>query len=290
MFYVVVHDQKLEAGSDCMMREYSVAHLTYMGWTPPEMIYNCHSIGYEAVSLRTISQGLAGEANYDIAMNRGLYKAVREALDETGIYINDIELAKIAASTDVRDYEPAFEAAASLGVKNAITNIWTDNKTFYTEQFALLCDIASQYSVDINLEFVTWAKVADLNSAYELIKEVKRPNAKIVLDTLHFYRSRVTTEDFKNCPKELFKIAHICDAQLDIPVDEESLVHTGRRERLYPGDGAIDIAGVLKELSGETVFCVEIPNEKIVDRVGAFEHVKRCLARTKDYLARHGVE
>ena len=41
---------------------------------------------------------------------------------------------------------------------------------------------------------------------------VKRGNALILLDTLHFYRSRVTLDELKSTPKKLFRTVHICDA------------------------------------------------------------------------------
>jgi len=152
-----------------MTRKYSIAHLTWINWTPPEMIYNTHLIGYDCVSLRTISQGLPGEANHDISNNNELFRLTQQALKDTGMQINDIELAKIDKNTtDIEKYEPHLEAAAKLGVKNVVTNIWTPDKAFYTDKFAELCDLAAKYEMSVNLEFVTWANVCDLKSAKNL--------------------------------------------------------------------------------------------------------------------------
>ena len=274
-----------------MTRKYSIAQLTWLPWSPAEMIYNTHLIGYDYVSLRTISQGLPGEVNHDIANDSELFKLTEQALKDTGMKINDIELAKIDANTaDVRKYEPHLEAAAKLGVKNVITNIWTPDKAFYTEKFAELCDLAAKYGICVNLEFVTWAEVKDLQSARELLDTVKRGNALILLDTLHFYRSRVTLDELKSTPKKLFRTVHICDAGEEIPVDKESLVHTGRAERLYPGEGAIDIAGIVKNLDDDVLLCVEMPHVERVRRIGAVEHARRTLESAKEYFKAHGIE
>lgn len=274
-----------------MARKYSIAHLTWLPWTPAEMIYNTHLLGYDYVSLRTISQGLPGEVNHDISNGGELFKLTEQALKDTGMRINDIELAKIDENTtEIKKYEPHLEAAAKLGVKNVITNIWTPDKAFYTEKFGELCDLAAKYGISVNLEFVTWAEVKDLKSARELLAAVKRENALILLDTLHFYRSHVTPAELKDTPKELFKTIHICDAGGEIPTDKESLVHTGRAERLYVGEGAIDIAGIVKNLNDDVVLCVEMPHVKRVSRIGAVEHARRTLETAKEYFKAHGIE
>lgn len=273
-----------------MAREYSLVHLTYMGWTPPEMIYNANLIGFDRVSPRTICMGLPGEKNYDITGDNALYRATKQALKDTGMAINDIELAKIDENTcDIRTYERHLEAAAGLGVMQVITNIWTPDEGAYTEKFAALCDMAAQYGMTVNLEFVTWAKVPALSGARKIIDAVGKPNARILLDMLHFYRSRVPMEELEACPEGLIGLVHICDAPPEIPTDEPSLIHTGRAARLYPGDGAVDIAGIIRRLKGDVVFGIEIPNAEMVERIGPTEHVRRCLVRTKEYLAANGI-
>ena len=72
----------------------------------------------------------------------------------------------------------------------------------------------------------------------------------MVVDLLHFHRSRCKLEEFDSMPREWFNYVHLCDTYKEIPEEEEALVHTGRAERLYPGEGEIDIAGVLKKLPG----------------------------------------
>jgi len=273
-----------------MTRRYSFAHLTWLPWTPPEMIYNASIIGFDCVSPRTISQGLPGEINHDISHHNELFKLTKQALKDTGMTINDIELAKIDENTkDVKKYEPHLEAAAELGIKNVITNIWTNNEAFYTEKFAELCDLAATFGISVNLEFVTWAEVKDLQTAMKLINAVKKKNVLILLDTLHFYRSRVTLEDLRSCPKNLFKTVHICDAGKDIPTDKESLVHTGRAERFYVGEGAIDIASIVKCLNDDVLLCLEMPHVERVKALGATEHVRRSLVTAKKYFLDKGI-
>lgn len=273
-----------------MARKFSLAHLTVLGWGPVEMIRSAAAIGYDYVSVRVINMGLNGESDYDISKNKKLFSGIQEAMDGTGVRIYDIELARVADGVDVRGYEGSFEAAARLGAKGMISSIWTDNKPFYMEQFAALCDLAAQYSLQVNLEFPTWASVWNLQGVTEVLDTVKKDNAGIMIDTLHVYRSKVSIEELARIPKKLLNLAHICDGPAEIPdrSDKEALIFTGRDARYYVGEGVIDIAGIVKTLREDTVLSIELPNVRRVAEYGYFEHAKRCLDTAKKYLAENG--
>ncbi len=72
-----------------MQNQFSLAHLTILGCTPPEMI-----------------------------------RKTKAALYETDIKLLDIELARILADRDPKTYVPAMEAAAELGTRHVISSAW----------------------------------------------------------------------------------------------------------------------------------------------------------------------
>jgi sugar phosphate isomerase/epimerase len=269
-----------------MSKEFSLAHLTVLGCPPPEMTYIAAMTGYDYVSIRPIYMGLPGEPNYDLANNKEMLKQTKTALRETGLGVHDIELAKIENGRNVKQYEPAIEVAAELGAKSVLSSIWTPDRNFYIEQFAELCDIANKYGLNVDLEFVTWASVFDLKGAADVLKTVNKDNAGIMVDTLHFYRSKVKLEELDEIPREWFHFAHICDGPKEIPTDKESLIYTGRDARLYVGEGAIDIASILDKLPQDTVYSIELPHIERVKEIGYAEHARRCLQTAKEYLAK----
>lgn len=274
-----------------MVRRFSLAHLTVLGWNPVEMIHNAATIGYDYVSVRTISMGVNRESDFNISKNKKLFNNMKAALEETGMRLYDIELARVADNVDVRGYEGHFEAAAKLGANGVISSIWTDNKPFYMEQFALLCDRAAQYGLQVNLEFPTWAGVWNLNGVLEVLETVKKDNAGVMVDTLHAYRSGVSLEELSGIPKRLLNLAHICDGPAKIPdrKDKEALIFTGRDARYYVGEGAIDIAGMVKIMREDTVLSIELPHIERVANYGFFEHAKRCFNTAKEYLTKNGI-
>ncbi|MBQ5952045.1 MAG: sugar phosphate isomerase/epimerase [Lachnospiraceae bacterium] len=266
-----------------MKKIYSLVHLTDIHCPPPDFIRAAAQAGYDAVSLRTIPLGLPGESRFDIAADRALLRETRRAMEETGLYVNDVENARIAEGLDVRAHEPGLCAAAELGVKHIQCNVYSGEPGFYTEQLARLCELADTYGQTVEVEFVAWAKVADLAQALQMIRAAGRPDAGIVVDALHYSRSRVRFEEIEALPKTMFRIVHLCDAGAEIPTDRAGLIHTGRDARLYPGEGAIDFAPVLAGLP-EAVRGVEVPNLVRLKQLGLVEHARRALesARRQD--------
>ena len=119
-----------------------------------------------------------------------------------------------------------------------------------------------------------------------VLRAANRPNSGVLVDTLHFSRSRVTLAELDAVPRDWFRFAHLCDAPAEIPATNEGLIQTARQERLYPGEGGIDIAAILNRLP--VVPCsIEIPHLARVKEIGYAEHAARCLASARKYLAAH---
>lgn len=265
-----------------MLHPYSLVHLTNIACPPPEFIRTAARAGYDAVSLRTIPMGLPGETPYNMAKDRQLLQDTKLALSETGIRYQDTEVARIADGVDVTTYEPSLAVAAELGVTQILTNIWTAERSQYTDQFCTLCALAAQYGQTVNVEFVTWASVADLKDTKALLRAAGQENVGIVVDTLHFYRSRVAPEELDDCPAGWFHYAHLCDCEREIPSDLESLTHCARAERLYPGEGAIQIREIISRIPNQDIiYGIELPHTARLKELGFEEHARRALRAAK---------
>lgn len=266
-----------------MTHQFSLAHLTVLGCAPPEMTYIAARAGYDFVSFRPIFFGLPGEPNYALGENKELLRQTKTALDDTGIKLLDIELARIYDGVDPRKYLPALEVAAELGGRHVLSSIWTEDRSFAVERFAQLCELAKDFGLTVDLEFVTWASVATLQEAIGILRDAKSNNCGVIVDTLHFHRSRVKLEELDSVPREWFHFAHLCDAPADIPGTQEELIYTGREARLYAGEGGIDIAAILKRLP-PVPYSIELPHLARVKELGYAEHAWRCLQMAKSYL------
>ena len=266
--------------------KFGLAHLTVLGCAPPEATYIAARAGYDFVSYRIISMGLANEPTYDLADNKVMLRRTKSALAETGLKVHDIEVACIADSVNVMSYVPGLETAAELGARHVVSSIWTPQRSYAMDRLAELCDLAKRLSLTINLEFIPWACVANLQEAIGVCRAVSRENCGLLVDTLHFHRSRATPEELDAVPREWFHFVHICDAPKEIPRTVDGLIHTAREARLDPGEGGIDIATIVSRLP-EVPYSLEIPNLERVKELGYLEHARRCLEKTKKYLSTH---
>jgi sugar phosphate isomerase/epimerase len=265
---------------------FSLAHLTVLGCAPPEMTYIAARAGYNFVSYRLITMHLPDEPNYDLARNDAMLRQTRVALAQTGLKVHDVELARIQDGVDVKSYLPALETAAELGATDVITSIWTQQRNYAIDCLGELCDLGAKLGLSMNIEFVTWANVGNLAAAIAVCRSVGRANCGLLIDVLHFDRSRVGLKELDAVPREWLRFAHVSDAPARIPLTNEGLIHTAREERLYPGEGAIDIAGIVNRLP-PMPYSLEIPNLARVRELGYAEHAWRCLEAARKYFSAH---
>lgn len=266
-----------------MERKFSLAHLTVLGCTPPEMTYIAARTGYDFVSFRLINMGLPGETNTTMTKNSRMFTETKQALRQTGVKLLDIELARIDDYSDPKRYEPAFEIAAELGGKHVISSIWTEDKNLYLEQFGEICDLAKNYKLTVDLEYVPIASLKNLESVLEVLYTVKRENSGILIDLHHFHRAGDKIEDLIKVPKEWFHFLHLCDAPGEIPTSMEEMTRIIREGRLYIGEGGIDIADVVGSLPA-VPYSIELPNIEQVQKFGYEEHARLCLQSAKNFF------
>jgi sugar phosphate isomerase/epimerase len=270
------------------MAEFSLAHLTVLGCAPPEMTYVAARAGYDYISPRLIMMGVAGEAHhdYDLSNDREMFRQTKRALADTGLKVHDIELARIRDDLDVKTFLPAMEVAAELGARHVISSVWTANETAALERFIELCDLARPLKLTVDLEFVSWADLVNLRQAIEFLNKANCENTGILVDVLHFSRSRVSPDELDSVPAKLFHFVHLCDAPAEIPDTKEELIHTGRDERLYVGEGGIDVAAIVNRIP-EVPYSIELPHIARAKELGYAEHASRCLESARKYLAEH---
>ena len=159
-----------------MTPKYSLVHLTAADCPPPDFIRLAAKAGFDCVSLRSIptrmhreeksvGENITGKMPFALSENPALLRETRRAAKTEGIKIHDTENARIFDGVNVQDYEKDLEAAAELGIHHILTNIWTEDAMFYEDAFGRLCDLGAQYDLSVNLEFVTWSGVKNLNAA-----------------------------------------------------------------------------------------------------------------------------
>jgi sugar phosphate isomerase/epimerase len=261
---------------------YSLAHLTLIGATPPELVYIAARAGYDAVSPRFIPMHVPGEFTQS-PIDKAQVAATRTALATTGLKVLDVELARITEDVDPRGFEPALELGGELGAKRMIMSAWTktrDDRDFLIDTYAETCDLAAPYGITIDLEFPTFSRLRNLDEALDIVRAADRPNGGILVDTLYLHLSRVDIGELLHVPSELLHFLHISDCLPGIADTREGMIQLARDARLYPGEGWIDFTGIIERMP--TVdYSIELPNQARVAELGYEEHARRCLQHSK---------
>jgi sugar phosphate isomerase/epimerase len=266
-------------------RKFSLAHLTILDAPPPELIRIAGRTGYDFVGLRLIPLGLPGEVAYEPHKDAVMRRDIKAAIDDTGVQVLDVELARIIEAPGPDIYLPALETAAELGAKHVLSSIWMRDRHQVIDRFARLCEVAKPLGLTVNLEFVSSTEWNTLEGALDVVTSCGRDNVGIMIDTLHFHRGGIPIEQLDGVPASWANFVHVCDDRPDVPATIEEARRTMREERLYPGEGAVDIAGILSRLPPSVICAIELPHRQRLRELGPERFARTCLERTKRYLS-----
>ena len=270
-----VHSYKLSS-------KYSLAHLTLLDCSIPELTYIASRAGYDAISPRLLPMGVAGECPCS-PLDKEMIQATRSALKMTGITVHEIELARITDHCDVKSFEPAIEVGAELGARHLITSAWTtnrDDRNYVIDTYADICDLADTYGLSVALEFPTFSRLHNLAEVADIVRAADRPNSGILVDTLYMHMSRVNPNELEALPSDWFSFIHISDVLPGIPDSHAGMIQIARHARLYPGEGCVDFEALIERLP-PIHYSIELPNRSRCKELGCEEHARRCLQAAK---------
>jgi len=265
-----------------MAFQFSLAHLTVLTCPPTEMIRIAQRTGYDFVSLR-LTAVTPTEHVFALQNDRAMLGEVKALIADTGVHVLDIELARMPPEIEPETYAAVLDTAAELGARHILAQLPDPDRARAADRFGRLCDMAHPLGLTVDVEYPSWTETPDLRAAAELLRTVGRPNAGIVVDTLHFNRSRDSVDELRALPREWFHFAQVCDAAAEIPDTVEGLIHTARSDREVPGEGGIDIRAILGAMPA-IPYSLEIPNDAMVQALGHEEWARRCIEGARRYL------
>ena len=153
--------------------------------------------------------------------------------------------------------------------------------------FAKVCDRAREHGLLVHLEFLPWAGIPDLHSAWEIVRRADRPNGGLLVDSWHLFRSGSKPEELRGIPGDRVLGVQLDDAPA---APEADLSEETQHRRLLPGEGAFDLVGLVRVLDeigcpaplGVEVFSDELARRPVaeVSRESA-EATRRVLARAR---------
>lgn len=202
-----------------------------------DIVESAQAAGFESVGL-TVGQCVS-------ALERGVDLAdIPELLERAGLRVGEFELFRLCPSPAVHELNSTLiELIPILRPDRIHTASFGGEPDTISSEFKQLCQRAS--TVDVAIEFMPYSAIPTLHEAVRLVKESRAPNARIVLDVLHFFRSGATLDDLTNDVLDVTACVQLSDV---VPRPASTLSHEARHQRTFPGDGALPINAFLKRI------------------------------------------
>ena len=235
-----------------------------MELAPPELVSVAAQAGYDSVGLRLIP--VAGQTLPPYAA-----RELERRLADTGITVLDVEVFRV--SPEMPDYEPMLEVAGRLGATEILVHGADPDEARLAENFGALCERAARYGLNANLEPMPWVEVSTVAKAKRVIERAGK--GALLVDPIHFYRAENRLDELAGAP---MRYLQFCDARPERPTDPQELIRQARGDRLFPGEGGLDLKSLLALLPRDLPISVEVPYAK---PMAPLERAKRALSATR---------
>ncbi len=267
-----------------MTRSFAIAPITAPELSPPELARAAADAGYSHIGVRMLPSAPNGFF-WPLLDDAALLQATIESLRDTGMKVLDIDIVRLNPTSDPAAFQRFLDAGQALGARAVLVAADDPDMERLAANFGALCDLAALRGLSIDIEFMPWTTIPDLAAALRLMAAVDRANAGIVVDTLHVDRARVGLAELAAIPSRYLHYMQICDAPAERPDSIEAMIHTARSERLYPGEGGLDLLGMMRALPADIPISVEVPKETLARTVDGRTRARMAIEATKAVLS-----
>jgi sugar phosphate isomerase/epimerase len=214
---------------------------------------------YDFVSLR-LAPVTDDEPTFPFTTDPAFVADVVKALDEFGVSVLDVELIRTDPGTKTADWRDFVAVAEELGARHVITQIPEPDFGKAVETFQEICALGAQSGMTIDLEFIPWTPTNDLASAVEIVTQAESPNGAILVDTLHFARSRSSLAQLADVPEKLVNFIQLCDARDVWSISDQEFIRVARSDREPPGLANLDLKPIVETMP-RVPYALEVPND-----------------------------
>jgi sugar phosphate isomerase/epimerase len=218
---------RLGAAAACGYTSMSAAPTDCVTTSPELLRRHAEAAGIRLVALDPLVSWLPGRRRPTAALD----PRRRALLDGVAGFTVDqvLDLAAALGCTSVSAIEP-------YGVPVAVATA--------AEALAGVCDRAADRGLVVHLEAMPFSGIPDLATALSIVQLAGRDNAGLVLDTWHLFRSGGDASLIASLPVDRLSV-QLCDAPA-VPGADPWTEALDRR--LLPGDGDLDLVGVVEAL------------------------------------------
>lgn len=223
---------------------------------------------------------MPGGIAYPVPPGSPALRQLKTTLEAEGVAINEIEFIELTPQADVSALASLLEAGAQLGARCLTVSGDDPVHARLTDNFAAVCELAARYGLRVDLEFMRWRHIANLQDAVALVAAAGQANGGVLLDALHLFRSGGHAAAVAELEQRYIHGVQWSDAPALAPTGE-GIIREAREGRLAPGQGQLPLAELFHALPTQVHCSVEIPSP------GAFapERLAQAFTLSRDWLA-----
>jgi len=255
-----------------MTRKVGLAALTVLELSPQDQVSLAAQAGYDFVGLRLIP--VAGQPHQH-ALDAA---AIEQRLADTGVKVLDIEVFRLDPETRVADFEPMLAISRRLGASDLLVHGADPDSARLADNWGRLCDLAGRYGLAANLEPMPWVEISTIAKANRILELAPRKNAAVLPDAIHFFREKNRLEELATAKT---RYVQFCDAPREKPASVDEIRRQARADRLMPGEGGLDLRGLLAALPPDLPVCLEIPYARPIPPL---ERARMALKKSRPFL------
>jgi sugar phosphate isomerase/epimerase len=253
-------------------RRIGLAALTVLELSPGEQIDVAAQAGYDFVGLRLVP--VAGQPYH----HRVDVAEIEQRLADSGVPVLDVEVFRLAPETKVADFEPMLAIAARLRATELLAHGADPDEVRLADTLGRFCDLAGRYGLAANLEPMPWVEVNTVAKAKRVLDLCSKKNSAVLVDAIHFFREANSLKDLSSTKTRYLQL---CDARAEKPASMDEIRRQAREDRLMPGEGGLDLRGLLGALPAGLPIGLEIPYAKPMP---ALERARLALQSAKRFL------
>jgi sugar phosphate isomerase/epimerase len=240
-------------------RPVSLAALTVLEAGPFDTVRIARACGYSHVGLRPVA-ATPQELHVPILGHRSNRVELRRVLEGEGIAVLDCEIVRLEPKIDWVRMTQVIEFTAEFGARRLLIADNDPEPQRSAGSLARLAELGAAHGVTPCLEFMPWTCAPNLAAARARISGIA--NAALLIDAFHLARSGATPDDL--CSDDpAISYLQLCDIAGPIPSIDQ-ILREARSDRLFPGDGEIDLPDLLARLPQRPI-SLEVPADRLRD-------------------------
>jgi sugar phosphate isomerase/epimerase len=263
-----------------MSRSLSLSYYTVPELTLPETIDVAADAGCDLVGIRVLD-GAPTDPPSALMRDVALRRASIARMQDRGIQALDASAARLRSDTRAAAFGPMLDVCAELGVRHVDCSIDDPDPSRRVQSVAMLCELAAQRDLRVEIEFVPWLAIATVAQAAALVRETGATNLGILVDALHLDRSGGHPDELRSLPPAWLRVAQLCDAPACTDFSVADQIRVATKARCLPGEGVLPLTALVRALPRDIPLALEIPMQQRALHMPAVERVKAAVAASR---------